>query len=143
MKVPQTFLPEGSLDKKVEQLLDGVKSRKSPDRDTKRKVFIYQSGSYNFDDEAWICAQVKYSLERKGYFLKVYSNGEFYFPVCDNPIDWGPRMRKDSTAFLKNERSLIGYFMDLQQNNKAELIWQRNDYILRFKKKFEKRFYSN
>lgn len=141
MRIPKTFLPEGSLDEKVEQLLDGVKSRESSsNHDTERKLFIYHSGFYTYSDDAVICTQVKYSKERKGYFLEIYSNGEFYFPVCDNPIDWGPRMRKKAVAFLKNKKSLICYFKILQETNKADLFWQKDYYLIELKEKFEKRF---
>ncbi len=147
MKIPQIFLPVENLEKKIKQLLKrNYTSPKAYDNlvnDKKRKILIYSKDPVNLPPKG-VYVRIKNPRNKGEYWLDLYSTSEFYFPVCDNPIDWGSRGRKEATAFLKTEEGLINYFKLLEEGNDAVLKWEEGNYQVReFKDKFDETYKKN
>lgn len=139
MKIPKTFRPNQNLDKKIKEALEKVVEKEEVDEEKKRQIHIGLNPSFDLEDNM-IYARIRHSDKEEyinGYFLELISLEEFYFPVSDNPIDWGRCIRKRGTAFLKNENSLLNYLRLLEENNDAILCWQNDKRTLELKQKFE------
>lgn len=146
MKIPKLFLPKINLEKKVKQLLKrnytSPKAYENLVNENKRKILIYVKEPVNLPVDG-IYVRIKNPKNKEEFFLDLYSTSEFYFPVCNNLIDWGSRMRKETTAYLKTEEGLINYFKLLEEDNKAVLKWEENYQVREFKDKFDEKYKKN
>lgn len=146
VKLPKNFLPNKSLVKKISQILQ--KKAKGKERlllDThKRKVIIDTSTPRNMEkDIIYVKFDPNSDFINQGYLyrLDIISNQDFYFPVSENKIDWGSRIRKSGVAPLSTEESLLNYIKLLQENNDAVISWQNDDDgIFYLEQKFEETY---
>lgn len=136
-----------NLENKIKQLLKrNYTSSKAYDNivdEKKRKILIYIKEPVNLPVNG-IYVRIKNPKNKEKYFLDLYSTSEFYFPVCNNPIDWGSRARKEATAYLETEEGLINYFKLLEEGNDAVLKWEEGNYqVKEFKDKFDETYKKN
>ena len=143
MKIPNIFVPGTSLEKKIKQFLKrdytSPKAYENLVNEKKRKILIYSKDPVNLPPGG-IYVRIKNPMNKGEYFMDLYSTSEFYFPVCNNPIDWGARNRKKSTAYLKTEEGLINYFKLLEEGNDAVLKWEENYQVRDFKERFDETY---
>jgi len=146
MKIPKIFIPRVNLEKKIKQLLKrdytSPKAYENLIDEKKRKILIYTKEPVNLPVNG-IYVRIKNPKAKEKYFLDLYSTSEFYFPVCNNPIDWGARNRKEATAYLETEEGMINYFKLLEEGNDAVLKWEENYQVREFKDKFDELYKKN
>jgi len=143
MKIPQIFFPMENLEKKVKQFLKKNYTRHKPyeklANEKRRKILIY-SKECHLMENSQIYVFIRNPKNRGEYWLEIRSTEEFYFPVCNNPLDWGSRMRTEALAYVKSEEGLINYFKLLEEGNDAVLKWEEKYPVLEFKNKFDEAY---
>lgn len=137
MKIPQVFLPNNSLEGKVEYFLKLDNSGKviePPVDDGKRKILLYTKNTISLPDDG-IYVFVKNPRSEVGCWLEVYSESQFYAPPSAYNWSASNYTQDKVKAYLKSDRAMCVYLKSLVRRNNGVLLWEDNEHLLCLKKR--------
>jgi hypothetical protein len=138
MKIPNIFIPEKSLETKVNYLIEPGKVIEPPVNDGKRKILLYFKYAISLPEDG-IYVRVRHPSSENGCFLEVHSESQFYAPHCPES-HWSAfnDSKGKLKAYLVSDRAIFKYLKILVKKNNGILLWEDNEKLLEFKKRKDK-----
>jgi len=137
MKLPKTFLPENSLENKIDGLLKSNKSTKNVVKEDykKRNIKIY-SGYYDIllDDDIHVV--VKQPKGKKGYLLNTKSRYDFFYPLSGSNTVPAILGNTKAKAYVRSQGMLHDYLNSLKHLNNGKLEWRSDKLTQKLKKNY-------
>ncbi|MDP2908544.1 MAG: hypothetical protein Q8N77_01935 [Nanoarchaeota archaeon] len=132
MKIPQVFLPNNSLEGKVEHFLKLDNSGKvieQPVDDGKRKILLYFRKTISLPADG-IYVKVRHPRSETGCFLEVRSESQFYAPPSDYNWSASENAKGKVKAYLTSDRAMFKYLKSLIRRNNGVLLWGDDEHLL-------------
>jgi len=146
MKIPNLFVPEISLEKKIKDFIKPDPKPKhvgevieQPADERKRKILLYFKDTIRLPKDG-IYVWVRHP-QSTSCFLELQSKSEFYDPHSE--YDWfSSRNEEDKIkgkikAHLTSDRARCKYLKRLVEKNNGVLLWEDDEKLLAFKKRKE------
>lgn len=143
MKIPQVFLPNNSLEGKVEYFLKLDNSGKviePPVDDGKRKILLYFRKTISLPAEG-IYVKIRHPRSENGCFLDVSSESPFYAPPSSSWLASNHQVFNAEgkvKAYLTSDRAIFKYLKSLVRRNSGVLLWEDDEHLLCLKNRKDK-----